>query len=75
MLSRVMVELLLVKDGTSSTDIRISGQGSPSHNGLKPGSSIMEDGAVESLCVSYDVGDRGEGNGDWSVELGVVGVR
>ena len=74
-LSRVMVELLLVRLGTSSTDMRISGPGSPNHNGLKPGSSRMEEGAVDWRWVSCDRRERGDGNGDWKVlEFGVVGV-
>jgi hypothetical protein len=68
MLSRVMVELLLVNDGTSSTDIRISGPGSPRSRDWNEWSSVIEEGAVEIRCASYDMGDRGDGNGDWKVD-------
>ena len=46
-LSLVMVELLLVRDGTSSTDILNSGPGSPRSKDWNPPSSVMDDGAVE----------------------------
>ena len=51
-LSLVMVELLLVREGTSSTDILNSGPGSPSSNDWNPPSSAMEDGAVDMRWVS-----------------------
>jgi len=51
-LSRVMVELLLVREGTSSTDILSSGPGSPSNNDWNPPSSAMEEGAVDLRWVS-----------------------
>jgi len=62
-LSLVMVELLDVRDGISSTDIRTSGPGSPISSDWKL-SSVIDDGAVEMHCASYDIGDLGEGNAD-----------
>lgn len=62
-LSLVMVELLLVRDGISSTDIRTSGPGSPMRSDWKL-SSVIDDGAVEMHCASYDMGDRGEGKAE-----------
>lgn len=50
-LSLVMVELLLVRDGISSTDIRTSGPGSPISNDWKL-SSVIDEGAVERHCAS-----------------------
>jgi hypothetical protein len=47
MLSLVIVELLLVRDGTSSTDMRSSGPGSPIKRDWNPFSSVMDEGAVE----------------------------
>ena len=63
MLSRVMVELLLVKDGISSTDMRTSGPGSPISKDWKL-SSVIDEGAVEIRCASYDMGDLGDGKAD-----------
>lgn len=63
-LSRVIVELLLVSEGTSSTDILSSGPGSPSSNDWNPPSSAMDEGAVEIRCVSYENGEQGDGKGD-----------
>jgi hypothetical protein len=44
----VIVDLLLDKDGTSSTDIRIEGPGSPKENDL---GSVLEEVAVPSRGV------------------------
>jgi len=76
-LSRVIVELLLVNDGTSSTDMRSSGPGSPSKRNWKFCSSVYEELAVDILCGSEENGDLGEGNGDGElvVDCGLVGVR
>jgi hypothetical protein len=74
-LSLVMVELLLVRDGISSTDIRTSGPGSPMSSDWKL-SSVMDDGAVEMHCASYDIGDLGEGNAeDCVVDHGLTGPK
>lgn len=51
-LSLVMVELLLLREGTSSTDILSSGPGSPSSSDWNPPSSVMDDGAVDMRWVS-----------------------
>lgn len=75
MLSLVIVELLLVKEGTSSTDILNSGPGSPINNDWNAFSSVTDDGAVEIRCVSYEKGDRGDGKDDCEAERGLVGVR
>lgn len=72
--SLVMVEALLVSEGTSSTDGLISGPGSPMSRDWKLCSSFSDDGAVEIRCVSYEKGDRGEGKEDWVAERGLVGV-
>ncbi|MCQ6513118.1 hypothetical protein NPN18_25455, partial [Vibrio parahaemolyticus] len=60
MLSRVIVDEVLVKEGTPSTEIRTSGPGSPMRRERKL-SSVNDEGAVEILCVSYDTGVLGEG--------------
>ncbi len=73
-LSRVVVELLLVNDGTSSTDILNSGPGSPNNSDWKAFSSAIEEGAVEIRWVSYEYGERGDGNDDCVVDRGLVGV-
>jgi hypothetical protein len=74
MLSRVIVELLLVKDGTPSTEIRTSGPGSPMSREWKL-SSVKDEGAVEILCVSYETGVLGDGNDDDCVmEYGLIGA-
>lgn len=52
LLSLVIVELLLVREGTSSTDILNSGPGSPSSSDWKPPSSAIDDGAVDMRWVS-----------------------
>lgn len=59
-----MVELLLVKDGTSSTEYLNSGPGSPSNSDWNPCSSVTDDGAVEIRWASYENGDRGDGKDD-----------
>lgn len=75
MLSRVMVELLLVRDGISSTDIRTSGPGSPISNDWKL-SSVIDEGAVEIRWASYDIGDLGDGKADDCViEYGLIGAK
>jgi hypothetical protein len=51
-LSLVMVELLLVREGTSSTDILSSGPGSPRRSDWNPPSSVIDDGAVDMRWVS-----------------------
>lgn len=68
LLSLVIVELLLVREGTSSTDILNSGPGSPSRRDWKPPSSAIDEGAVDIRCVSYENGERGDGKDDWVVE-------
>lgn len=68
-----MVELLLVSEGISSTEMRTSGPGSPKSNDWKL-SSVMDDGAVEIRWASYDMGVRGDGNADDCVmEKGLMG--
>jgi hypothetical protein len=72
-LSLVMVELLLVRDGVSSTDIRTSGPGSPMSSDWKL-SSVIDEGAVEMQCASYDICDLGEGKAeDWVIDQGLTG--
>lgn len=74
-LSRVMVELVLVNEGTSNDIRTTSGPGSPISSDWKLFSSAIEDGAVEMRCASYDIGDLGEGNEDeWFVEKGLTGA-
>jgi len=69
-----MVELLLVRDGMSSTEIRSSGPGSPLRRDSKL-SSVIDDGAVDIRCASYDTGERGDGNDDDCViEYGLAGA-
>jgi len=72
-LSLVIVELLLVKEGTSSTDILTSGPGSPKRRDWKAFSSVIDDGAVEMRWASYENGERGDGN-DEGMDRGLVGV-
>lgn len=73
MLSRVIVEVVLVKEGTS-TDIRTtSGPGSPIRRDWKLCSSAIDEGAVEILWASYETGVRGDGNDEaWLMEYGLA---
>jgi len=69
-----MVELLLVRDGISSTDIRTSGPGSPINNDWKL-SSVTDEGAVDMRWASYDIGDLGDGKAeDCVIEYGLMGA-
>jgi len=61
-LSLVMVELLLVREGMS-LEIRTSGPGSPMRSEWKL-SSVIDEGAVETRFASYDIGVRGDGKVD-----------
>lgn len=73
MLSRVMVELLLVSDGMS-LELRTSGPGSPMRRDWK-WSSVTDEGAVEMRLASNDIGVRGEGKADDCVEYGLMGAN
>lgn len=76
MLSRVMVELVLVNEGTSNDMRTTSGPGSPINNDWKLFSSAIDEGAVDMRCASYDIGECGEGNEDeWLVENGLTGTK
>lgn len=62
-----MVELLLVRDGMSSTEMRTSGPGSPMSKEWKL-SSVIDDGAVEMQCASDSIGDLGDGKAEECVK-------
>jgi len=75
MLSRVIVDEVLVRDGTPSTEGRTSGPGSPMRRDRKL-SSVKDEGAVDGiLWVSYETGVLGDGNEeDCVIEYGLTGA-
>jgi hypothetical protein len=73
----VIVEELLVNDGTSSTDMRNSGPGPLRRRDSKVGSSVNEDRAVGSRpSISNALGIKaGDGKLELPTDEGVSGTR
>jgi hypothetical protein len=64
-----MVELLLVREGTSSTEMRSSGPGSPMVRELGRWSSVNEEAAVRERETSKEFeGKSGEGKPELDIE-------
>jgi len=90
LLSRVIVELLLVKEGTSIEIRTTSGPGSPMRRDWKSLCSALDEGAMERRCESStndegavetrrpskDMGERGEAIDEpWLIENVLRGVN
>lgn len=74
LLSRVIVEFVLVTEEISIERRTTSGPGSPIRRERKLFSSVIDDGAVDIRWASYDTGEHGEGKEEWLVEYGLIGI-